>query len=183
MRGLYQSAYKQGRGFTAADWWSAVSRAAGGRSFTDFATRYVDGRETYPWDRILPLAGLHVATDTIREPRLGITTGQDSSGAIVVRAIQPGSAAADAGVQAGDILLELGDLAVTDPSFAAAYRARFGKNEGDSLPIRVSRNGQALTLHSTVRLVTHVEGRIAADSAAGEKAARIREGILTGKTE
>jgi len=183
MRGLYQTAYKQGRGFTAADWWGVVSRAAGGKSFTDFAAKYVDGREAYPWSRILPLAGMRVATDTIREPRLGISTGQDSSGAIVIRAIEPGSAAAEAGVRAGDILLDLGDLAVTDPSFAAAYRARFGKNEGDSLPIKVQRNGQTLTLQSTVRLVSHVEGRLAADSAANEKAARIREGILKGTTE
>ena len=50
MRELYRSAYKQGRGFTAADWWGAVSRAAGGKSFTEFAAKYVDGREPYPWD-------------------------------------------------------------------------------------------------------------------------------------
>jgi len=28
MRGLYRTTYKQGRGFTAADWWRAVSTAA-----------------------------------------------------------------------------------------------------------------------------------------------------------
>ena len=30
LRGLYQSTYKKGRGFTTAEWWTAVSAAAGG---------------------------------------------------------------------------------------------------------------------------------------------------------
>jgi predicted metalloprotease with PDZ domain len=36
MRELYASTYKQGKGFTAEDWWNAVQRAAGGQSFADF---------------------------------------------------------------------------------------------------------------------------------------------------
>ena len=73
MRQLYQNTFKKGRGFTAADFWPEVSRAAGGRPFEDFLARYVDGRESYPFDRILPLAGMRVALDTLREPRLGST--------------------------------------------------------------------------------------------------------------
>src|SRR5207249_5763141 len=56
MRELYTSVFKKdARGFVGTDWWSAVSKAAGGRSFADFAARYVEGREAYPWDRVLPL--------------------------------------------------------------------------------------------------------------------------------
>ena len=36
MRDVYTAAYKHGRGFTSEDWWGAVSRAAGGKSFADF---------------------------------------------------------------------------------------------------------------------------------------------------
>ena len=60
-------------------WWGAVTRAANDKSFTDFYARYIDGREPYPWDAVLPLAGLRLARDTIREPRVGISTIQDSS--------------------------------------------------------------------------------------------------------
>ena len=148
MRELYRSAYKKGRGFTAADWWAAVSRAAGGRSFTEFNAKYVDGRDPYPWTDILPRAGLRQASDTIREPRVGLAAGQDSTGAIVVQNVQPGGAAQEAGVKAGDQLIALGDVAITDPDFGTAFRARFGKNEGDSLPIRVRRGADTLTLHA-----------------------------------
>jgi predicted metalloprotease with PDZ domain len=183
MRELYRTTYKQGRGFTGVDWWRAVSRAAGGRSFADFNVKYVAGREPYPWDQILPLAGWRTVTDTIREPRLGVASAQDSSGAIVVSAVQPGSAAEEAGVKAGDRLLSLGDVSVTSPSFGEAYRSRFGKNEGDTLPIKVIRGRDTLSLKGKVRLGTRVEGRITTDSTASEKGTRIGNGILQGKTD
>jgi predicted metalloprotease with PDZ domain len=183
MRDLYRTIYKTGRGFTGADWWGAVSRAAGGKKFADFATKYVDGREPYPWDSVLPLAGMRNVADTIREPRLGINTGQDSSGVIVVRGVLPGSPAEAAGVKSGDVLLALGNLAVTDAGFGQAFRSRFGKNEGDSLPIKVRRGNDTLTLSSKVVLTARVEHRIVSDSSASAKAARIRDGILTGKLD
>jgi predicted metalloprotease with PDZ domain len=183
MREVYRTTYKKGRGFTGADWWAAVSRAAGGKSFTDFNAKYVDGRERYPWNEMLPLAGLRAVADTIREPRLGVASGQDSAGAIVVSAVQPGSAAEEAGIKPGDRLLALGDVSVTSPNFGEAYRSRFGKNEGDTLPIKVLRGRDTLTLKGRVRLGVRVEGRLTVDSTASEKATRIRNGILQGKTD
>lgn len=73
MRALYESTYQQGRGFTRSDWWSTVSRMAGGKSFDDFAARYVDGREPMPFDAVLPLAGLQMVRDTVNgRPRVRI---------------------------------------------------------------------------------------------------------------
>ncbi len=182
MRELYGSVYKKGRGFTAADWWPAISRAAGGRSFTEFNTKYIDGREPFPWSDILPRAGLRQAADTIREPRVGLATGQDSSGSIVVTGVMPGGVAQEAGVKAGDRLIALGDVAILDPDFGKSFRARFGRSEGDSLPIKVLRGADTLTLQGTVRLVARVETKLVADSAASAKAVKVRNGILTGKT-
>jgi predicted metalloprotease with PDZ domain len=180
MRELYRTTYKAGRGFTSADWWGAVTRAAGGRSFADFAARYVDGREPYPWAQVLPLAGLRIQTDTIREARLGISAGQDSAGAVVIRQVLPGGAAEEAGVKAGDVLVAIGDIAITDPDFGTKFRDRYGKEEGKPLPIQVRREGQTMTLTGTVRLVPRVESRLAFDSAAAPKAVRVREGIFKG---
>jgi predicted metalloprotease with PDZ domain len=182
MRGLYRTTYKQGRGFTAADWWRAVSAAAGGKSFADFNAKYVDGREPFPWDQVLPLAGLRQTRDTIREPRLGIAAGGDSGHTIVVKQVQAGSAAAEAGVQVGDELLALGDLSINDPNFGPAYRKRFASADSQALPIKVRRGRDTLTLIGKVRLMTRVVNRIEADPNASEKAVRIREGILAGKT-
>jgi predicted metalloprotease with PDZ domain len=181
MRQLYRTTYKAGRGFTGADWWRAVSKAAGGKSFDDFNRRYVDGREPFPWDQVLPLAGLRMVQDTVREARLGIATAMDSAG-IVVTQVQPGGAAEAAGVKSGDVLLALGDIPVTDPTFGQKFRERFGKEDGQVLPIRVRRDTQTVTLNGKVRLVARVEGRLAPDSSASAKAVRVRQGIFTGTT-
>jgi predicted metalloprotease with PDZ domain len=183
LREAYQATYKRGRGFTAKDWWSTVTRAAGGRSFTDFNAKYIDGREPFPYDLIFPLAGMRLKTDTLREPRLGVASEQDSTGAIVVREVVPGSPAADADVRVGDVLLALGDIAIDSPDFGQAYRARFGKSEGDSLPIRVRRGTDTLTLAGKVRLGERLETRLEALPGATAKAVRIRNGILRGKTD
>ena len=182
-RELYGAAYKKGRGFTATDWWSAVSRAAGGRSFTEFYEKYIDGREPFPWADILPRAGLRMASDTLREPRVGVATGQDSSGAIVVQMVQPGSVAEAAGVKVGDQLLALGDIDITNPSFGDEFRSRFGKSEGDTLSIRVRRGADTLTLHGTVKLSERVESQLDVDPNASAKAVKVRSGIFRGTTD
>ncbi len=180
MRELYRTTYKAGgRGFTGAQWWAAVSKAAGGRSFADFAAKYVDGREPYPWAQLLPMAGIRIAVDTTQEARLGLAAGQDSSGAVVVREVQPGGSAEEAGLKAGDVLVSLGDIPITDQNFAARFRERF-KQEGQPLPIQVKRDGQTLTLNGKVHLVPRVQGRLAFDSTASPKAVRVRDGILKG---
>jgi predicted metalloprotease with PDZ domain len=180
LRQLYQGTYKKGRGFGGTDWWPEVTRAAGGRSFTNFYAQYVDGRAPYPLDRILPLAGMRVATDTVREPRLGLQTTADSSG-IIVAGVLPGGAAQEAGVQPGDRLLALGDLSVTDPNFGPAFRARFGKEDAAPLSIKVRRGTDTLTLNGKVQLAARLVQRIESDPSASAKAVRIRNGILKGR--
>lgn len=182
MRELYRTTYKAGRGFTGGDWWRTVSKAAGGRSFTDFAAKYVNGREPYPWAQVLPLAGLRAVSDTIREPRLGLAAGRDSTGGIMVSQVLPGGSAQEAGVRAGDVLLALGDIAITDPDFGPKFRERFSGEEGKALPIQVRREGQTLTLNGKVRLVARVENLLALDPSASAKAVRVREGIFKGVT-
>jgi predicted metalloprotease with PDZ domain len=181
MRTMYQASYKKGRGFTAKDWWPAVTAAAGGKSFTDFETRYIDGREPFPYDQALALAGLRLAADTVREPMLGVAAGPDSTG-IRITALQPGGAAQEAGLRVGDILLALGDLELSDPNFGPAYRERFrSASSGDPLPIRVRRGTQVLTLNGKVRLNEQVVAKVEPVPGASEKAVRIRQGIVTGK--
>jgi predicted metalloprotease with PDZ domain len=182
MRELYRTTYKAGRGFTGTDWWRTVSKDAGRKNFDDFYRKYVDGRDPYPWDQVLPLAGLRVARDTVREARLGIATALDSTGGVLVTQVQPGSAAEEAGVKSGDVLLALGDIAVTDPTFGQKFRDRFGKEDGQALPIRVRRAGQEVTLNGKVRLVARLQSRLEIDSTAPAKAVRVRDGIFKGTT-
>ena len=182
MRELYNAAYKNNRGFTSDEWWSAVSRAADGKSFTDFYARYIDGREPYPWDTALPLAGMRLARDTLNEPRVGIGTVQDSSGVHVTEVV-PGSAAEAAGVQPGDLLLAVGGISATDPTWSLKFRTKYARSpEGSPLPILVRRNGREQTLEARLHFASRVESRLVEDARASAKARRVREGILRGTT-
>ena len=180
MREVYQSTFKaNGRGFTSQDWWGAVSRAAGGKSFADFNTRYVDGRETIPWTSILPMAGLRLNVDSIREPWIGVSTNVDSAGVMVME-VEPAAAAMAAGVQVGDYLVRVGDIPVSDPDFGARYRARYARSDGETVPLVVRRAGEERTLTLPVRNRLRTIETIVFDRNASPKAMRIRAGILKG---
>lgn len=181
MRGLYRRAWKADRGFTAEDWWDAVSRAAGGRRFEDFARRYIDGRDEFPWSEVLPLAGFRLSVDTIREPRIGITTTQDSTGTIVEQVGFNGMGDA-AGMLPRDRLIKVGEIEVAGPEFGLAFRQRYAREQpGFAIPIVVERAGQRLTLAGHLRLVVRVERRFEFLAIPGAKAARIRAGLLSGR--
>jgi len=176
MRDLYTTIYKAGRGFTPADWWSAVSKAAG-RSFADFNARYVEGREPYPWDRVLPLAGLRATRPPA--PRLGVYTIVDTGGVLVTR-VEEGSSAAAAGVKEGDYLLAVGDISVADEQFGEHFRAKFGTAaEGSPLVVKVRRGGQTVSLTGKLRFAPG-DIILGADPKASAKAVRIRNGLLKG---
>ncbi|MCC6316325.1 MAG: PDZ domain-containing protein [Gemmatimonadaceae bacterium] len=179
MRDVYQRSYKQGRGFTTEEWWAAVARAARGKSFADFSARYIDGREPFPWSQVLALAGMRVMVDSIREPRLGVYTEQDSLG-VRVTATDSGSAAQLAGVRVGDYLLAVGDVTVTE-GFGERFRARYGRSDGQTVTVRVRRAGQETSLPLRVQLAVRTESRLAFDRTASPRAAKVRHGLLTGR--
>ena len=182
MRTLYNTDYKNGRGFTTDEWWATVSGAANGKSFTDFATRYIDGREAFPYDRVLPLAGLRLARDTARVPQLGIASLQDSTG-LRVTAIIPGSAAAVAGVQPGDQLISVAGFNADDPNWTERFRSRYARQpEGTELPVVIKRDGAPQTLTAHLHFVLRVESHVEEDRRASAKAKRIRAGLLAGTT-
>jgi predicted metalloprotease with PDZ domain len=181
MRGLYQSTFKRGKGFTTAEWWAEVTRAAGGRSFSEFSQKYIDGREPFPWKTVGALAGIRLQSDTTREIRLGVNTLSDSS-RVFVTAVTRGSAADDAGIEPGDQLLRVGAIEVKDENFAIQFRARYDSLVGTTIPVVVMRNDAERTVQMQVRRETIVQSHLQWDRAASAKAARIRNGILKGET-
>lgn len=180
LRDLYTTAYKAGRGFTVEQFWQAVSRAAGGKSFAEFAERHIDGRDPLPYAQVFPLGGFAFRADSARVPRLGVNTGLDSTG-VVVTAVTPGSSAEDAGVQPGDRLIRVGDVEVVGQEFGDEFRARYQTVvEGSPLTITVRRGGRTLTLTGRLRFVPVVTYALEAEPDPSAKAARIRDGILKG---
>ena len=181
MRRLYDATYKRGRGFTGAEWWSEVSRAAGGKSFAEFARRYVDGREPLPIESTLLLAGLRSESDTVREPRLGIATSTDSSG-IAITQLSPTGAAAAAGARVGDKIVSIGDVTIFNDDSFETFRNRYAGTTLTALPLVIRRGTETLTLQLPARLTTRVQTRVLPIPNAPEKAVRIRSGILKGST-
>ncbi|MEP6733499.1 MAG: hypothetical protein ABJE10_22835 [bacterium] len=176
MRSLYASTYKNGRGFTDKDWWDAVSKAASGRPFSDFAMRYVSGREEYPWATVLPLMGLRYSTDTVRVARFGAGVSSDSVGQRVTSVVAGGTADG-AHVQVGDYLVSVAGIAVRDANWTTTFRAQFNGRKGAPIDVVVRRGGVDVTLAGTLKTVDQVD-RVQIDSNASPKAARIRHAML-----
>ena len=181
LRSLYDSTYRQGRGFTHDEFWGAVRRAADGRAMEEFERRYVDGRETYPWPAMLKLAGMRLVADST--PRIGVTTAADSAGAIRVVRVDAGTTAASAGVAIGDAMVSVGDIPVVDPDFGAKFRLRYaGRPAGSSLTMVVKRGGGTLTLPGVLAYAATTP-RIIEDPTASTRAVRVRRGILRGAVD
>ena len=180
MRGLYRSTYEKGRGFTARDWWDAVSAASGGLAFADFNARYIDGREPFPYATVFPLAGLTAIIDSNRIARVGIQSRGDSSPE-KVSSVTPTGAFAAAGGMAGDELVRIGDIDASQGAWAERFRAKYNSAaEGTVVPVVVRRGGQTVTLQMPLRFVTLRSYRLVIDPKASPSAVQIRQGIMQG---
>jgi predicted metalloprotease with PDZ domain len=181
MRTLYREAYKAGKGFTGEEWWKAVQAAANGKSFADFDARYIDGRDPYPWQTVLPLGAMQLLSDSVRIPVLGVTMGQEDNG-MRVTAVSPGSTADQAGVQAGDDLVSVGDIPGDAPTLAQHLRAKYGDAKSAMVPITVARAGRQMSLVAPLQFIWRPQPRIVPLPGASAKAVRVRNGILHGST-
>lgn len=181
VRELYNASWKQGRGFTNAEWWSAIERLSG-KSFAEFRARYVDGRERLPYATVLPLAGIRVRADTATQPLLGVLTELDETGIRILEP-EPGGAAAEAGVLAGDYLVAVGEVRVAGGDFGRRFRQRYGRAvAGTPLVIRVRRDGRELSLNAMLSVSTTVTYSLSLDPNPSDRARAVREGIFRGAT-
>ena len=183
LREMYESVYKRAHGgFSNEEWWQAVSRAAGGRSFAEFENRYVNGRDSFPWDSVLPLGGLRLMVERTVLPNLGISSSTDEQGHRVI-ALDPAGTGAAAGVKAGDYLISVGGLDVNDPAFGTTFSAKFaGLPPSDSIALVIRRGSQQMTLNAPAKFRTSERRRIVAATDAPPKALRVRGGLLAGTT-
>lgn len=183
MRDLYTRTYKQDRGFTNEQWWAAASRFAGGRSFTDFFARFVDGRERFPLDSILRLGGLMLQENAIRIPRLGVSLQEDSIGSLVF-ATEPAGPAEKAGIRAGDYVVSLGGISADAPDAVDQFARKYMSSaEGTLVSVDVRRGDALLQLSAPLAFTTRTIRQIIPDPAATSRAIAIREGLLRGTTQ
>ena len=179
-RELYANDFRQGRGFTPEEWWGAVSRAATGLKFTDFANRYVDGRDSYPIESWLAKAGWRIRADSTREARFGVSLSTDSLG-VRVGMVDPNGAAAVGGVKANDLITAVDGISTGDPTWQR-WRQKYSAREGAKVSVELLRDGKRLVAQVPVRISVLIERRIEPDPKASAKAQRVRQGILRGET-
>ena len=179
MRGLYERFYRQGKGFRTSDL-LALLREAGAPDVDGFYRKYVNGREPLPYEEILPKAGFAVERRTFSSPVLGVVQTPTQDG-LLISGVDPGSAAADAGVRPGDLLQRVGDVAVSlEFDWAAEFRRRNQGRAGQPLTIVVRRDGRTLTLTGQVRERSRTVIAISRAANLTPKQAAVWRGIATG---
>ena len=180
MRALYTRYYRQNKGFSTADLLSEL-RAAGMPDVDTFYRRYVDGRDSLPYETVFAKAGLAFHRQVVTSPFVGVSTGTTPTGGMVVQQVSPNSSAETAGVQPGDLLTNIGGIPVTpDRDWGGDFRTRYRGKAGQPLTITVERSGLTLTLNTTVQ--EHTTSRVTLERAASPtpKQAKIWQGLASG---
>jgi len=179
LRGMYTDFAKQGKTYRdSLDIRLEAEKVAGG-SFEEFFRDYVAGTEPLPYQRILALAGLDLETTEQERTTLGFSAERGPGSTVTVRSIDPGSPAEGAGLQVGDAIesWDGGDLPrslrrwVRDHPPGESVKLRIRRDEKEQ-NVEFKLGGQKTNLYQVIE-----------DANAGEKARRIREGLLHGVTQ
>lgn len=155
-----------------------AERVAGG-SFEDFFDKYVSHAEPLPYSQVLPLAGLDLRTAQRKRPVLGFFTERDAAGQLIARDVDPESAAAQAGLRSGDVILIWNG---SEPP-RSADRWVYSQKAGNPVRLRVRRDDHEMSVEFRLGEVTETFYQVVEDTHADAKAKRIREGILRGITQ
>jgi len=155
-----------------------AEKVAGG-SFEDFFKHYVAGAKALPYQTIFTLAGLELRQTTRQHAALGFAAEGAPKGPLIVRSVDANSAAAEAGLQTGDLILKWngGDPPRHSNDWPRQHKA------GELLHLVVRREGAELKIDFHLGEVTETFYDLAEDSRAGDKARHIREGLLHGVTD
>jgi predicted metalloprotease with PDZ domain len=180
IRGLYTRYYRQNKGFTTADLLREL-RAAGMPEIDTFYSRYIDGRDSLPYEQVFAKAGVVFTRQVVTVPFVGVSSGATPAGELVVQQITPGSSADQAGVEPGDVLVSIGDVKVSsDQDWGTTFRTRYRGKTGQPLVITVRRGGRDLALNTTVRERTNSRISLSRAPNPTAKQAKIWQGLATG---
>jgi predicted metalloprotease with PDZ domain len=149
-----------------------------GGSFEEFFRKYVAGTDPFPYQQILALAGLALRTVERRRPALSFFVEHEPSGPFVVSTVESEGPAAQAGLRAGDVIINWngGEVPKRLERWLQEQKA------GDKLKLRVRREDKEISLEFRLGELKETLYEVIEDSHAGEKARHIREGMLRGET-
>ncbi len=145
MRFMNEHYARQNKGFRHGDIQRAVEELTG-RDFSDFFRRYVAGTEDLPYREVLGYAGLDFFLSSRWLPDIGRVFFLGPRHRVVL--VQRGSAAEQAGLQAGDYLLAVEGERIT--TLAEFKRMIEERKVGSTIKLRVRRGDEELVLPVTV---------------------------------
>jgi len=182
MRALYARFYQQRKGFRTPDL-LALLREFGMPDADGFYEKYINGREPLPYETVLSKAGIAVNRQTTSSPFLGINAQPGPEGKLVVQGVVAGSAADEAGLQSGDVLVKVGDVETrTDQDWGAQFRRRYRGQGGTPLTITVQRDQTTVTLNTQVRERSATTFDVTRAPSPNPKQAKIWRGLSSGST-
>jgi predicted metalloprotease with PDZ domain len=178
LRSLNASFARQGKTYRDSLDIQLTAESVAGGSFEEFFVKYVAGTDPFPYQQVLTMAGLSLRTIERRRPALGFSVERESNGPFVVNSVDSEGSAAQAGLRAGDIVLNWNGGEVP----RSVDRWAHEQSAGDSLKLRVRREEKEITLGFRLGEIKETLYQVVEDSRAGEKARHIREGLLRGET-
>jgi predicted metalloprotease with PDZ domain len=151
MRRMYQEFYLQspnatyylrGSGYKNEDFERVVSEVAGA-DMSDFFRRYVRGVETPPYEEAFAQVGLRFVREPQQPVSVGIGADENDSNNLKLSSVRPGSPAADAGLEIGDIINTFGGVKLT-PGNLLKVLSRY--KPGDHVPLNVLRGRRTMQM-------------------------------------
>jgi predicted metalloprotease with PDZ domain len=136
LKSMNPTYYLRGRGYTSKDFERAASAVAG-MDLSDFFNRYVRSAERPPYEEALAGVGLRLTRTPARQPFSGGLSLNGQSMRIV--GVRNNSAAEDAGLKQGDVLLTIGNKEVMSDTWAKELN-RYKQNDKVAVTVRRDRN-------------------------------------------
>jgi len=185
LRALNEEYARQGRFYNESEGLRAVMEEVIRRKapsadsdLSDFFARYISGVDEIPYADFLARAGWSIRDTSPRRATLGFTLTRDNAGSASVLSVDRDSAAGDAGLKEGDILLALNG----EPFPRSPERWLRDHQPDERVTLRVARGGEQRDVSFSLDRQSDALFQISELPAPTEKQRRIRDGILRGVT-
>jgi predicted metalloprotease with PDZ domain len=179
LRAMNQDFARAGRFYRDSPDIQLTTEKVAGVSFADFFAKYVSGAEPLPYADLLTRAGLQLHEKETVRAVTGFTVERDPNGPWTVAIVDADGPAAKSGLLVGDEIVRWNN---GEPP---RHQARWLNQQkpGDELHLRIRRDDKEMNI--VIRLGEQHEKsfQVAESSNGGERARRIREGLLRGTTD
>jgi predicted metalloprotease with PDZ domain len=179
LRAMNQDFAKSGRFYRDSLDVRLTAEKITGTSLENFFSNYVSGSEALPYSDVFSKAGLTLQERETVRPALGFSAQRDPNGPWTVASVDAGSNAEKSGLQVGDELVRwnAGEVPRRPEHWASQQKP------GEELHLRVRRGEKEETVNMRLGENRETFYQVTESSGAGDRARRIRDGMLRGTTD